>query len=278
MTMSRNEKPETRNLNIEDVVVDPRLQCRAQGIDDYHAECMAESLRKGEPIQQRIRVRYVEGRGYLLTDGHHELEAYKRAGRRTIPAHVLNGSYEDALLDAAAANKQHDKVGLKRTRRDKENAVILTLKVCPSWSNRRVAAHVGVSDTFVGDIRSKLEAKNTTPTVSLATTTNNGTTELPVQNASENGIPVKRIGRDGREQKIARQPAIRKQHQFDWKEHDIHLGWLRRGIDTIKEIYNDNGPRYKAAVRLLNSYCELMAEWKKEIAQAIETPPGVKSS
>lgn len=152
-------------LLVVDVIVDPKMQMRAGGLNLEHAEDIARAIKKKQPIPP-IEVYDVPDIGMIVTSGHHRLRAHQIAGRKEILATVKKGTYEEAQIAAAAANREH--LGLKRTGGDKRRAIWELLKVLTEikqrWSITRIAEHVGVSEELVSDIRKeyleKLEAED----------------------------------------------------------------------------------------------------------------------
>jgi hypothetical protein len=143
------------NLPISVLFCDPRLQARAAGTDDEHVESICEAL----PHRQRVphvKVRAVKEEGskeptFFVTDGFHTVRAHQKAGRKFVRAIVQSGNWQDAVLDAAGANKEH--LGLRRTNADKRRAVEMMMEAFPTWSNSRIATHVGVSSSLADDVR-----------------------------------------------------------------------------------------------------------------------------
>jgi len=64
------------------------------------------------------------------------------------------GNRKDAIIDAAGSNGTH---GLRRTNADKRRAAAQVITEFPDMPNTQVADIVGVSDTFVGDVRKRLQ-------------------------------------------------------------------------------------------------------------------------
>lgn len=111
---------------------------------------MAREGRRPPPIDV-----FFDGEAYYPGDGHHRLEAFRRAGQATIPCRIHEGTLRDARLFSTAAN-----AGLRRTNADKRNAVAKTLRETlretPGWSDGRVAAHCHVTDKTVKSVREEL--------------------------------------------------------------------------------------------------------------------------
>jgi hypothetical protein len=122
----------------------------------------------------------VSGALYVV-DGFHRRASHLAAGKTFIGTRTVGwGSLEDAVWFATSANKAH---GLRRTRADKRRAVELALAtpIGSEQSNAVIAKHVGVSDTFVSNVRRET-------TDQLAT--------LGVE------PPVSRIGADGKRRPV----------------------------------------------------------------------------
>lgn len=96
-----------------------------------------------------------DGTEHSIVDGHHRVCAYRRAGHRTIPATVVDGTRSDAVWRACAANNNR---GLKRTNADKQRAVTMALlhPKGATMSDHSIAEHCGVHQTTVGRVRSRL--------------------------------------------------------------------------------------------------------------------------
>lgn len=101
-------------------------------------------------------VAFFDGTDYWLGDGFHRALANRAAGRTQIAVEVHAGTREDAIWYAAAANRTH---GLRRSNADKRRAVEMALASsrAAGLSDRMLAAHVGVSHNFVGEVRRALQ-------------------------------------------------------------------------------------------------------------------------
>lgn len=94
-----------------------------------------------------------DGTDYWLADGFHRHRAHVEAGRTEIEAIVRQGSRRDAILYSVGANAAH---GLRRSNDDKRRAVetLLADAEWSAWSDRAIAKAAGVSNNFVGSVRS----------------------------------------------------------------------------------------------------------------------------
>jgi hypothetical protein len=82
---------------------------------------------------------FFDGAEYWLADGFHWIIAAEELGLAEIDTDVREGTQRDAILYAVGANAAH---GLKRTNRDKRNAVTILLKD-PEWAQRQQSCHEG---------------------------------------------------------------------------------------------------------------------------------------
>lgn len=99
-----------------------------------------------------------DGHIHWIVDGYHRVAAHHKAGRKTVMADVTEGTREDAVWLACAANSQH---GLRRSNADKRKAVRMALTHRQAseldMSDRAIAAHCHVSDHLVAEVRAELE-------------------------------------------------------------------------------------------------------------------------
>jgi hypothetical protein len=89
---------------------------------------------------------------FVLVDGFHRVAAAELLGLEEIEAEVKEGSYRDALIYACGANASH---GLRRTREDKENTVLVILQdeELKMYSDNMIAKIARVSQPFVSSLR-----------------------------------------------------------------------------------------------------------------------------
>jgi len=154
--MSKKGKPV--NLPLSVIVRDPRLQGRDdEDMDQDHLDQLAEAYRQKKPVP-RPHVYEVQPEGrdennrrpepvFYVVNGFYRTTAAGRAGRVQLPVLLFKGTWEEAVIAAAEANK--DQTAKNRTNADKRRQVSMMLAVCPKWSNRKIAEHVGVSDEMV---------------------------------------------------------------------------------------------------------------------------------
>ena len=99
-----------------------------------------------------------EENAYYIGDGWHRLHAHREAKCKTIAAIVHPGGRAAALKHALGANADH---GLRRTNRDKRNAVKIALKHFPKLSNRELAKLCRVTHACVNKIKKQVETVST---------------------------------------------------------------------------------------------------------------------
>jgi hypothetical protein len=138
---------DVRELPVDEIVLDPALNLRDQ-LDPETIERYAESSEDLPPVT----VFDVDGQ-WLLADGFHRHAAFVSQNRPKIPAQVLAGSYNEALIFAAGANLTH---GLPLRRQERRRAVEIRLRLDPERSDRQLARELGVSRDLVARVRNDL--------------------------------------------------------------------------------------------------------------------------
>ncbi len=130
------------------IIVDDRFQCRYaisdETIEEYVAAAMDSEQWPFPPI------RTVNG---WLVDGRHRYEAAKRLGKTSILAIRTEGSTQDALRLALAANANH---GLRRSRADLRRTIEMAIAAWPDKSNREIAYLAKTSHPTVAKVRAEL--------------------------------------------------------------------------------------------------------------------------
>lgn len=138
------------NLRLEQIRIDGETQSRAEINNEVVAE-YAEALTEGEKFPPVIV--FFDGASYWLADGFHRRHAHEKIGALDIAAEVRDGTQLAARIFSHGANKSH---GLRRTNADKKKAVLGMLRDAPEWSDNRIAKHVGVHHSTVGEHRRSL--------------------------------------------------------------------------------------------------------------------------
>ena len=149
-------------LKADDLILDQRLQVRADGTDEEHIEHMLETLQQRRRIEEPVQVTAVWYDGsekpvYYVTDGFHTVKAHKRAGRPIVRCAVREGTWTDAVINAATANQTKYHKAKKLTNADKRRAVQMILTEKPRMSAGAVAELVKVSRPFAQAIKEKLK-------------------------------------------------------------------------------------------------------------------------
>jgi ParB-like chromosome segregation protein Spo0J len=136
-------------LALEKIKIDGGTQARAALNEDVVAE-YAEAIIAGADMPP-VTV-FHDGKAYWLADGFHRFHAHRKARAIEIDADVRTGTKRDAKWFSLGANQAH---GLRRSNEDKRCAVrdALRDREWSKLSDRELAAHIGVSHSFVAAVR-----------------------------------------------------------------------------------------------------------------------------
>ncbi|MGO1052773.1 hypothetical protein [Crossiella sp. CA198] len=170
----------------------PAMALRAAGVDAQHVRLLAEAAADLPPI-------LVHRPTMRVIDGMHRVNAALLAGREQIEARFFDGPESAAFVLAVSANIAH---GLPLTRADREAAAIRVIRAEPRWSDRAIAASVGLSADTVGALRRRA-------TVDL-------------------GQLATRIGRDGRARPVDGAEGRRRAREFVLARPDASLREIAR--------------------------------------------------
>ena len=136
------------DIKVEDIVIDPKIVDRVDGLDFVTIQTYADDMESGS-IFPAVEI-VSDGQSSWLVDGQHRLEAVKKLEHETITANVTEGDYRDALLKSCATNSEH---GKRRTNEDKRQKVMMLLEDKlfkeKNWSNREIARQCKVDEKFV---------------------------------------------------------------------------------------------------------------------------------
>jgi uncharacterized ParB-like nuclease family protein len=150
MEMVREGSVPAKEIPLHKITRDKRLQMRDgtnPGVVKEYAECLGDL-----PPCKVV----TDGKHFWLTDGWHTYEAHKAKGRTFIRCFVREGTYLDALIDAAGANHNH---GLRRTNDDKRRAVEVLLCENESgghaWSQSDIARMAHVTHQMVSKVQAE---------------------------------------------------------------------------------------------------------------------------
>ena len=138
------------SLSLDDVVVDPDLQVRAE-LDEDLVQQYVDALEAGARFPPIVV--FEHSGANCVADGFHRVAAYRRAGRAGIEADVYPGDRQHALWFALGANRAH---GQRLGRDDKRRAIELAYREWPDLSQRAIVGHVGCTQPYVAKIRAQL--------------------------------------------------------------------------------------------------------------------------
>jgi uncharacterized ParB-like nuclease family protein/transposase len=177
-------------LPLADITVDGRVQVRVAGLDADTVAAYATVFAEGGEFPPVVVFRDERDGTLYLADGFHRVAAARKAGLTEIAAEVRPGGLVGAVEYAEEANLTH---GLNLTIRDKRAIFERRLTrghEWATWSNRAVAAALGVDEGTIRNWRKALEV----------TTAENSAV-----------APAKRVGADGREYDVRKiQAAARR--------------------------------------------------------------------
>ena len=167
-----------------------RFQLRVAGIIPELADEYAEAMADGYGNFPPIVVSKIDG-DYCVIDGHHRLEAAKRNRLEEVPCDVIESNSTAALVEAFVRN---NKQGMRFSKADRENAILIMLQTFSDHSDRYIAKLIGVSNATIGRYRSKLESSQKVQ-------------ELTVSHETVNRQTEERIGADGKERGPRQRPT-----------------------------------------------------------------------
>jgi ribosomal protein S27E len=240
------------------------IQSRAESdpavIEEY-ATMMLDGV-EFEPAQG-----ITDGKIYIW-DGYHRGEAARRMGK-LLAVNTRPGSRDEAEWLALSANQKH---GLRRSNADKWRVVMLALKhkEGDKMSDRQIAGHCGVSNTFVGKIRESLSVNGLQ--IDTRTVTRGGQTyEMSTANIGIRYVGVWQLER-GLQAWLEENYVNGLQTQVD------ALETIKQGSPVGKEFLETlltkdilPGPRRKAdVIRACNNVLEQLKQAAVKIGQAAE--------
>ena len=147
-------KKSIKELPVVEIEASAATQTRYR-IDPTTVEEYAAAYRNGQILPELTVFAEKGSKRYLLADGFHRLAAAKRVGHETVACQIQRGGVREALQHALGANDEH---GLRRSNKDKRNAVTLALKDPEwlSWSNAMIGRLCRVDDKTVAKVREDL--------------------------------------------------------------------------------------------------------------------------
>ncbi|MEW2912328.1 ParB N-terminal domain-containing protein [Leisingera sp. JC11] len=132
-----DEKPRHTRVPLNKLEADPDLfQHRTVKLDNAHAEALVHVLSRGETLDPLTA--WVDDRGQLIVvDGHHRLEAYRRANwTKGVPVVIHSGPEENAQFLAMSDN---GKQRLQMTQEEKSNWAWRMVRDYPELTAKRIA-------------------------------------------------------------------------------------------------------------------------------------------
>lgn len=146
--------PLPASLPLSSITTLPKL-FQVRELSPAHVEDIARALREGGSVPPLLVLR-VGGRAILL-DGHHRLEAHRKAGLEAAPVAAFTGSIKDAVLEACAANST-TKLPMTQTERQDAGWRYVLLG---GHSKAQIARASGCSPRSVATMRSTLKRLGT---------------------------------------------------------------------------------------------------------------------
>ena len=145
--------PARETVAIAKLLTDSGTQVRSE-ISEFIVTEYVEALGDGARFPPVVLFR-ADGAD-VLADGFHRVRAYQQAGRDEIEADVYEGGPDEALWFALGANRAH---GQRLNDGDKRRAIEMAYKAWPDVSQRRIAAHVGCNQSYVGRVRAQVNPR-----------------------------------------------------------------------------------------------------------------------
>jgi hypothetical protein len=136
---------DVRKVPIDSLSTDDRFQVRLGGLREAHVRSLVEALRSGAELPPLLVAPRRDGRHFVVLDGAHRLEAFKRVQARAVQVIVRDGA---GFWEAFEANQKH---GLPLTVEDRKRAALWLHENCPELSVREIARMVGLGASTVQD-------------------------------------------------------------------------------------------------------------------------------
>lgn len=136
-------------LSLDQIKAYEKVQVRVEGLDQEWVQTLINILENGGELVP-IEV-FQEGDYYILADGFHRYEAYKRLNFGKVKVLLRSGGYDAALERAEEANLEH---GLQLSMESKREILLRRLRRNHTWaqlSNREIARRLGISAPTVGN-------------------------------------------------------------------------------------------------------------------------------
>jgi hypothetical protein len=161
------ERVIVRPVSLDELIIDETIQVRLGGLDEDHVEYLVQVLLNGGEFKDPI-ITARDDRGEWLSDGFHRSEATRRALALAEPDQVIAplraqshpGGREVAITLAEDGNLKH---GKQLSNEEKKGILWARLERghdWAQWSNRRIAAELGVNEITIRRWRADLTATN----------------------------------------------------------------------------------------------------------------------
>lgn len=251
-------RPQFIDIPVDELVFDPDAQMRVEGLSPDHVLDLRAAIKAKAKLPEP-RVRKVEGKGFVITDGMHTATAYMDEGRKTVRCRVEPGDWLDVVIDAAGANI-HDGAALKRTADDKRKAVaelVTTLaKFEKKWSTKRIAEHTKTSRTLVDGVLAELA-----PQLSKDSCPGDEEEKEPEFTETKDGRKFPKRMKRKRTPSTNGKPVP----SFDWKPAEAAMGVLQRCPDDAARVKPElrQTTEYAGLVRLLGEVADSFKALKR---------------
>jgi hypothetical protein len=257
---------------LSDCSTQTRANQSQEAIDEY-----AELIRDGGELDAAIV--YSDGEKYHRATGGHRLEAYRAAGRSTMPCIVRQGTRWDAIQEGIKDNQRHR--GVRLTNADKAHNVRLVLKEHPEMGDNAIADLVGVSHNTVSKYRHEMEETGQIDKSSHRVGRDGRTYHFPADpltDDTDSGLSaeadsaecdtvsqapaVPSASRTRAEQEVAIKPSRKPMAEF-FTEAQRHLGRVSGFLDKLHGMTR-NEPAYQARLKELKAFSDGIEAWRKE--------------
>jgi hypothetical protein len=173
----------TVEMSLADITIEPSLQMRSTGLVESVADEYAERLDALPP--GRV---VTDGTTNWLVGGFHRHRARVKAGATTMPVELSEGTWADAVWEAADENNAH---GLRLTSADKRAKVRTVLLTLYKRSNAQIAERCHVDGKTVATIREEMERHKEIPYEAARTDINGNATPARKPRPPKAGSQVK---------------------------------------------------------------------------------------
>ncbi len=252
-------------LDYDQLIFSKHLQAR-DGVNRERAENIGSAVKRGEEIE-RLEVYEIDDEtdtthhgGCYVTDGHTRGVGYEIAGKKkAIPVIVHKGTWRDAMRAASMANKSWDTLGLPRSNKDKERAVImyaksyegLPKKLAPS--NRQTATDTGTSPGFVDRIDPYGRGKSGSTSDDVDEVKNRKKPGKKAMKAADGDTPL---------------PNANSALAFDFKQYQDHLKWMVSAFLAMGETFGiQKEGDYVLEEKNLNEFLEYISDQKQRFGK-----------